>query len=103
MSHFPAPIHAPSDLAPFHLNGTQDMLTLFELMPLYDRSVRPYLRPDVAPDASEADKAAAHARRATIPKTYWHHVSDITRQNTHTQTHYRASYASRTLTYTHEA
>lgn len=77
MSHFPAPIHAPSDLAPFHLNGTQDMLTLFELMPLYDRSVRPYLRPDVAPDASEADKAAAHARRATIPKTYWHHVSDI--------------------------
>ena len=52
MSHFPAPIHAPSDLAPFHLNGTQDMLTLFELMPLYDRSVRPYLRPDVAPDAS---------------------------------------------------
>lgn len=53
------------------------MLTLFELMPLYDRSVRPYLRPDVGPDASEADKAAANAKRATIPKTYWHHVSDI--------------------------
>ncbi|WFD04616.1 hypothetical protein MOBT1_003330 [Malassezia obtusa] len=44
----PAPERAPPDLKPYRLNGTQDMLELFDLMPLYDRAVRPYLRPEPA-------------------------------------------------------
>lgn len=76
-AYIPALMHAPDGLPPFHLNGTQDVLSLFELMPLYDRAVRPYLRPDVGPYATEAEKAAANTKRATIPKTYWHYVKDL--------------------------
>ncbi|SNX82799.1 uncharacterized protein MEPE_01505 [Melanopsichium pennsylvanicum] len=32
----------PADLPRAYLNGTQDMLSLFGLMPIYDRAVRPY-------------------------------------------------------------
>ena len=76
-TYIPAPIRAPRDLEPFHLNGTQDMLTLFELMPLYDRAVRPYLRPVLGPHASEAEKTAANAKRNVMPKTFMHYVPDV--------------------------
>lgn len=81
----PAPDKAPPDLKPYRLNGTQDMLELFELMPLYDRAVRPYLRPDpAAPGATpSSDPGSVPARpeteskRATLPKTFVHYVEDL--------------------------
>lgn len=76
-AYVPAPIREPDGLAPFHLNGTQDMLTLFGLMPLYDSAVRPYLRPELGPDATEADKAAAQAKRTPMPKSFMHYVEGL--------------------------
>lgn len=76
-AYVPAPIREPEGLPSFHLNGTQDMLTLFGLRPLYEAAVRPYLKPDLGPDATEADKAAAQAKRATLPKTFLHYVEGL--------------------------
>lgn len=76
-AYVPAPIREPEGLVPFHLNGTQDVLTLFGLMPLYDSAVRPYLRPELGPDATEADKAAAQTKRATMPRTFMHYVEGL--------------------------
>lgn len=44
----------PADLPRAYLNGTQDMLSLFGLMPIYDRAVRPY-----NPDSIKAEDEAA--------------------------------------------
>lgn len=76
-AYVPADVRAPPDLVPFHLNGTQNMLRLFDLMPLYDRAVRPYLRPSLPAEASEAERAAALAKRTALPKTFAHYVEDL--------------------------
>ncbi|KAL4402843.1 RNA polymerase II transcription regulator [Malassezia pachydermatis] len=76
-AYIPCTLREPPDLSPYHLNGTQDMLALFDLMPLYDCAVRPYLRPTLPPDATDADKAAAQAKRVVMPKTYAHYVEDL--------------------------
>lgn len=82
----PAPNRAPPDLRPYRLNGTQDMLELFDLMPLYDRAVRPYLRPDpsappTTTPGSEPGSAPARTdadmKRTTLPKTFVHYVEDL--------------------------
>ena len=82
----PAPERAPPDLKPYRLNGTQDMLELFDLMPLYDRAVRPYLRPEPGTAAnatpnsdpgSASGRPDAEGKRAALPKTFVHYVEDL--------------------------
>ncbi|KAJ9477333.1 hypothetical protein PHBOTO_000873 [Pseudozyma hubeiensis] len=41
-AYLPSTTSKPADLPRAYLNGTQDMLSLFGLMPIYDRAVRPY-------------------------------------------------------------
>lgn len=80
---YPAPLREPEGLKPYRLNGTQDMLALFGLLPLYDRAVRPYLRPEpAAPPPSPAGKAPAkntdaEPKRNVLPKTFVHYVEDL--------------------------
>ncbi|WFD07268.1 hypothetical protein MVES1_002628 [Malassezia vespertilionis] len=81
---FPAPLQEPKGLKPFRLNGTQDMLELFGLMPLYDRAVRPYQRPEPSNPptmpGSEPDsvpKKDGEQKRLTLPKTFVHYVEDL--------------------------
>ena len=38
-AYYAAQLQEPEGLEPFHLNGTQDMLETFDLMPLYDLSL----------------------------------------------------------------
>lgn len=68
-----APLRVPPDLPPYHMNGTEDMFDLFGLMPLYDRAVRPYLRPEADDSASPRDAP----KRPALPKTYLHYVADM--------------------------
>lgn len=82
----PAPLQEPNDMKPWRLNGTQDMMELFGLVPLYDRAVRPYLRPDPAaapgttpssdPGSAPA-KTEGEQKRAVLPKTFVHYVEDL--------------------------
>lgn len=59
-SYFPCSTSKPSNLPTAHLNGTQDMLSLFGLMPLYDRAVRPY-NPDTIKAAGATGSGAVEA------------------------------------------
>ncbi|WFD36467.1 hypothetical protein MCUN1_003346 [Malassezia cuniculi] len=70
---YPAPLRVPPELPPYHMNGTEDMFDLFGLMPLYDRAVRPYLRPEVDDATSPRDAP----KRVPLPKTYMHYVADM--------------------------
>ena len=70
-AYLPAALDEPPGLEPFHLNGTQDMITLFDLHPLYDCAVRPYLKVE----ASEGDKAPA--KRQGMSKSFAHYVEDL--------------------------
>ena len=72
-AYYAAQLQEPEGLEPFHLNGTQDMLETFDLMPLYDRAVRPYLKPETAGGSS----AGEPPKRAVLPKTYEHYVEDL--------------------------
>ncbi|TKY89378.1 hypothetical protein EX895_001909 [Sporisorium graminicola] len=53
-AYLPPTTSKPADLPRAYLNGTQDMLSLFGLMPIYDRSVRPY-----NPDSVKAENAGS--------------------------------------------
>ncbi|WFD32089.1 hypothetical protein MSPP1_003131 [Malassezia sp. CBS 17886] len=79
--YLPARLQEPRDLAQYHLNGTQDMLSLFGLLPLYDRAVRPYLRPGAGDARTTSPRAeqrgGAEDRKAALPKTYVHYVEDL--------------------------
>lgn len=59
-AYLPSSTSKPKGLPRAYLNGTQDMLSLFGLMPIYDRAVRPY-----NPDTIQADNAASAASNAT--------------------------------------
>lgn len=63
--YLPSTTSKPPDLPRAYLNGTQDMLSLFGLMPIYDRAVRPY-NPDTAPAEASASTSAA-AGTASVP------------------------------------
>ncbi|KAJ1591225.1 hypothetical protein NDA11_007316 [Ustilago hordei] len=52
--YLPSTTNKPAQLPRAYLNGTQDMLSLFGLMPIYDRAVRPY-----NPDTVKGDKAGS--------------------------------------------
>lgn len=58
-AYLPSTTDKPASLPRAYLNGTQDMLQLFGLMPIYDRAVRPY-----NPDTIKAEAAAAAATEA---------------------------------------
>lgn len=62
-AYLPSSTSKPADLPRAYLNGTQDMLSLFGLMPIYDRAVRPY-NPDTIKAENEALSSAAAARGA---------------------------------------
>ncbi|SPO21456.1 uncharacterized protein UTRI_00938_B [Ustilago trichophora] len=57
--YLPSTTSKPAELPRAYLNGTQDMLSLFGLMPIYDRAVRPY-----NPDVVKADTAATTSNNA---------------------------------------
>lgn len=52
--YLPSATSKPVELPRAYLNGTQDMLSLFGLMPIYDRAVRPY-----NPDTIKAENSAS--------------------------------------------
>ncbi|KAJ1033131.1 hypothetical protein NDA13_001129 [Ustilago tritici] len=52
--YLPSTTNKPAQLPRAYLNGTQDMLSLFGLMPIYDRAVRPY-----NPDTVKGEKAGS--------------------------------------------
>ncbi len=58
-AYLPSTTDKPASLPRAYLNGTQDMLQLFGLMPIYDRAVRPY-----NPDTIKAEAVAAAATEA---------------------------------------
>lgn len=58
-AYLPSTTSKPAELPRAYLNGTQDMLSLFGLMPIYDRAVRPY-----NPDTIKADTAATTSNNA---------------------------------------
>ncbi len=58
--YLPATTSKPAELPRAYLNGTQDMLSLFGLMPIYDRAVRPY-NPETIKAENEASTSAAGA------------------------------------------
>ncbi|CBQ70825.1 conserved hypothetical protein [Sporisorium reilianum SRZ2] len=58
-AYLPSTTSKPADLPRAYLNGTQDMLSLFGLMPIYDRAVRPY-----NPDTIKAENAASTSTTA---------------------------------------
>jgi hypothetical protein len=62
-AYLPSTTSKPADLPRAYLNGTQDMLSLFGLMPIYDRAVRPY-NPDTIKAENEASSSAAGAAGA---------------------------------------
>lgn len=72
-AYHPAPLRVPPDAPPFHMNGTEDMIDLFGLGGLYDRAVRPYLRPE----SDESTSPREAPKRAPMPKTYMHYVADM--------------------------
>lgn len=74
-AYYPAPLRVPADAQPFHMNGTEDMIDLFGLGGLYDRAVRPYLRPEADESTSTSPREAP--KRAPMPKTYMHYVADM--------------------------
>ncbi|WFD00799.1 hypothetical protein MYAM1_003551 [Malassezia yamatoensis] len=82
-----APERRPDGLKPYCLNGTQDMLELFDLMPLYDQAVRPYLRPDTVsntsgtspgtPTENTSGRSSSDTKRVAMPKSFVHYVGDL--------------------------
>ncbi|EST06018.1 hypothetical protein PSEUBRA_003871 [Kalmanozyma brasiliensis GHG001] len=67
--YLPATTSKPADLPRAYLNGTQDMLSLFGLMPIYDRAVRPY-NPETIKAENEASTSsfAAPAGPGATPR-----------------------------------
>ena len=61
-AYLPSRTSKPADLPRAYLNGTQDMLQLFGLMPIYDRAVRPY-NPDTTKAENEASTSGGCCRR----------------------------------------
>ncbi|GAC96820.1 hypothetical protein PHSY_004404 [Pseudozyma hubeiensis SY62] len=55
-AYLPSTTSKPDELPRAYLNGTQDMLSLFGLMPIYDRAVRPY-NPDTIKVETEASSS----------------------------------------------
>lgn len=59
---YPAPCYSGPPRPKRHLNGNHDFLSIFGLMPLYDRVVRPYLRDDPAKVKAESVEAQVQAQ-----------------------------------------
>ncbi|PWZ03426.1 hypothetical protein BCV70DRAFT_140124, partial [Testicularia cyperi] len=64
--YFPSSISRPASMPKAYLNGTQDMMALFGLMPIYDRAVRPYNPETLKAQADASTSATGQASAANI-------------------------------------